>query len=391
MKLNFTKVFVAAMAMLFCCGTEVNAQKTKCLREINTQLEGDETYYGYNKDGSLDSIYQYLGYYDEESYRLYKYDDRGNQIAEEGYCILPDDNTNTFTKVFEVLYEFNDKNQRVIRKNYNMDTWSGTNEFVLGGVYTFEYNEKGLLTKRNLYWDEKMTDLYETTDFTYDDGGKLLKETYTSFSFGNKNIEMEIEYTYDENGRNTVMTTKSLDYNKGTLEVASERFYVYDEKGNLLTRTTWDALSKTIPSEQHILLYYEDTLSNDVNFPINYEDEMDFFVKSNSVAMQDTIYKRDADGELFCLFDIQDWKYDDMDTSAGIESVSYDKPVINFFKDVDGNMIIDGLDKSEMVRIYDANGKMMRNCSYNGKVNISSLPNGLYILSTRKGSIKFSR
>ena len=392
MNTNFSKTIIAGFAMLFCLGTGVNAQSNLCLREVNSQMEGDYTYYGYNKDGRLDSVYTYMGYYDEESYRLYAYDDKGNMISETGYGVLPSTNVdkNVFSKVFEVFYDFDDSNRMISRRNYNIDEFSENLDFYLGGVYTYEYNEKGQLAKRNLYWDEAKKDLFEITTYQYDDKNQLVKEVYVTKGFYGETEDMNVEYYYDEQGRNIKKLTKTLDPNSGALEESANVFFEFDEDGNLISRTMYDDINPDIPSQQHKLIY-GDKLAEDFTFPINYEDDMDFFVKSKHVVKQDSIYMRDAEGVVFQLFDIQDWGYDELEGSTGIENVVSPGVSATFARDNDGNIVVNGIDASENIRIYDVNGKIMRNGCYNGRVDVSALPKGMYILVTRNGNMKFSK
>ena len=391
MSIHFTKSMLAGMAMLLCLGGEANAQKTKCLSEINCQVEGDYYYYGYNKDGLVDSSYVYVCYYDEEYYHLYKYDDRNNIICEEGYCILPNDdpNYNEFSKSFEIKYEFDENNRKITRKNYNLDAWSGTGEFLLGGVYVYEYDEKGLLKQRRLYWDEEQTNLFEKTNYTYNEKNQLVRESYLTVAFGDENEDMALDYYYDEKGRIIKVTTSTTN-TANVLEESENRVYQYDENDNLLTRITY-ATDPNMPNDQHILVYNTDKLASDVAFPITYEDDMDFYTLSKNTVKQDSLYRRDVEGLEFDLFDVQDWVYKDLDTEAGIENVIDRSEVLGFSRDNDGNIILNGLDNSENVRVYDVNGKMMSNCSYNGRVNVGNLPHGMYVLMTRKGCMKFSK
>lgn len=392
MKKFFTKAFIACMTVLCCMGTEVNAQKKLCLKEIKTQMEGNYTYYGYNKDAKLDSVYQYLGYYDEEGYRLYKYDESGNMIKEEGYGILPttDVNNTTFSKVFEVFYEFDANNKMTARRNYNIDEFSENHDFYLGGVYTYEYDTKGRLNMRKLFWDEEKTQLFEKTSYSYDENDRVVKEVYVTCGFYGESEDMHIEYYYDQFGNLTDKVTKTLDPNTGALEESARVIYKYDDNNNLLSRTSYDNINPEIPSQQHNLLY-TDTLAADVAFPINYEDEMDFFVKSKSAVRQDSVYMRDAEGVIFQLFDVEDWTYAELEGSTGIENVVNPEMNISLVRDSEGNIMVNGLEKSENIRIYDINGKILRNACYNGKVNVSGLPKGMYILMTRQGNMKFSK
>ena len=390
MKINFTKSIIASMAMLFFMGGSTNAQNKQCLRDITSEIEGDYTYYGYNKDNKLDSVYQYLGYYDEDSYRLYKYDDKGNMIKEVGYGILPNDySAKKYSKVFEVFYGFDEQNRLVERKNFNIDEFSANLDFYLGGIYTYQYDGNGLLTERKLYWDEKKDMLAETTKYNYDENNRLAKEIHISNGFYGETEDLHIEYYYDENGNLTNQVIKTL-IDSGAMEESGRIIYEYDANGNLIKRTTYDNINPKIPSQQHILLY-NDNLAEDVAYPINYEDEMDFFTKSKHTAVTDSIYMRDVENVLFLLFDVQNWHYSDIDNTTGIESVINPQATVAFTRDNNGNIVINGIDASEYVRIYDVNGKIVRSEMYNGRVNINNLPKGMYILMTRNGNMKFTR
>ena len=218
MKSRFTKIAAALFAMLLVVGSEANAQKTKCLKQIDSQMEGDVKSCNYNSDGTLDSLYEYSGYYEDDVYRLYSYDDRGNMTYEAGYGILEKDyGTDNYTKIFDASYEFDEKNRRISRTNYNIETWSGNFEMLLGGVYVYTYNDDDLLIQRKLFWDIARKDLCETTDFIYDDNNKLIKEVYKVKRYGSDVTDMEVTYTYDDKGHAHEILTNVYDYEKQEL------------------------------------------------------------------------------------------------------------------------------------------------------------------------------
>lgn len=392
MKLHFGKSVVACMAMLFCFGNPADAQKKFCLQEIETQLEGDYNYYGYNKDGLIDSSYIYTSYYDEEVYFKYKYDANGNMTVNEGYCILPSENLDyrEFTNTYKIVYEYDENNRMLYRKNYNLDTWGGTGELLLGGCYAFFYDETGRLTHRKLFWDAAMTDLFETTNYTYDEAGRLVKESYLQHSFGSTSEEMVVTYYYDEEGKLIRLRTDAMNYNTGELQEDDNLAYKYDGNGNLISRLSYGTDPNT-PNEEHVLSYYTDTLATDVAMPINHEDDIDFYILSKNVVKQDSIYRRDAEGGTFDLFDIQDWKYADLNSASGIENVFNGAKIMAVSRDSEGNVILNGVENHENVRVYDVNGRIIRNGAYNGKVNVNELPRGMYVIATRQGCVKISR
>ena len=391
MKSRFTKITAVLFALLLVAGGEASAQKTKCLKQIDSQIEGDVKGCYYNNDGSLDSLYEYSGYYDDDVYRLYSYDDRGNMTYEAGYGILEKDlGTNIYTKIFDASYEFDEKNRRISRTNYNIETWSGNFEMLLGGVYVYFYNDDDLLIKRQLFWDIDRKDLCETTDFIYDENNKLLKEVYMVKRYGSEVTDMEVTYTYDDNGRAREVLTNIYDYEQQELIFNSKRVYEYDDKGNLTTRTIWDYMSKKFPSEEHRLLYNDDIAADDVVFPINYEDDMDFYTLSKNAVKQDTIYRRDVDNTGFFLFDIQDWVYDEFTHDTGIENVKGGDVVLTLSRDGEGNITVNGLNDYDNIRIYDASGRIVRNGMYRGRIDTGSLSHGMYIIATPRGSVKFN-
>lgn len=393
MKLNFTKSALVCMAMALCLGNEANAQKKLCLQEIETQIEGDYNYYGYNKDGLLDSTYLYTAYYDEEIYYKYKYDENGNMIENSGYCILPNEDMGyrEFTNTYRIVYEYDENNRRISRMNYNLDVYGGTGEFLLGGKYVYIYDENNVLTQRKLYWDEAETDLFETTNYTYDEFGRIIEESYLQHSFGSTSEEMLITYFYDEQGRLIRLRTDVMNYNTGMLEEDDNLAYKYDANGNLVSRISYGKNPET-PNEEHVLTYYTDTLAADVALPINLEDDLDFYTRSTNVVKQDSIFRRDAEGATFDLFDVQEWKYQNLDAAAGIESVlGNGGEIMSISRDAEGNVILNGIENRDNVRVYDAQGRIIRNGAYNGKVNLNGLPHGMYIVTTRQGSVKINK
>ncbi len=389
MEKNFTKMILAGMAMLTCLSGEVNAQKKWCLSQIDTQLEENRTYCGYDDQGRPDSIYIYVGYYDEEIYRLIDYDDKGNIISEGGHCVLPGDTK--YTKTYIINYSYDENNRLVSRINYNLDTWTGTGEYLLGGVYKYSYDNKGRMVQRKLYWDENCTDLFEETDYIYNEKDLKIKEVFNRMDFsGSLYEETIIFYEYDDKDRLIHTRTDVLNHQKGVMEEYCNVAYKYDANGNLTNRINYGTNPEN-PNEEHRLIYYTDTLASDVAMPINLEDDMDFFTRSTNVVKQDSIYRLDAEGQVFSLFGVQDWTYTELGSHSGIGNVYDNSRLVAVSRDADGNLILNGVDRNENIRIYDANGKLISNGAYNGKVNLSGLPRGMYIVTTRNGSVKVCR
>ena len=394
MKSNFTKSALACLAMaLFLGGNEANAQKKLCLQEIETEVEGDYNYYGYNKDGLLDSTYLYVSYYDEELYYLFKYDDKGNLTSHLGYCILPSEDLDyrEFTKTFIIEYAYDENNRIISRKNFNLDVFSGTGEYLLGGMYKFYYDDNGVLTQRKLFWDEAGTDLFETTNYTYDEKGRVIKESYLQNSFGVQSEQMVVNYFYNEqNGKIERLRTDVMNYNTGVIEEDDNLVYAYDENNNLISRKAYGK-NPDLLNEEHRFVYYTDIKAKDVAMPLNKEDVMDFYVLSENVVKQDSIYRRDVEGTTFDLFDVQNWKYNELNSTDGIENVFNEGNIMSVRRDAEGNLILCGVENHENIRIYDAQGRIVRNGAYNGKVNVEGLPHGMYIVATRQGSVKINK
>ena len=365
------------------CGM-ANAQTMRQV-ELVSDNNLNYIYYGYNNDNRVDSIYQEITGEGYSAYRLFIYDENGNNTTQKRYQMSKDMNEYLYTDY--VNYTYDENNNIITRKNYNLDIWGGTDKFVLGGVYVYEYDSNNKLAKRSLYWDEDLTRLYETIVYEYNSKGQLLSDVRSTEQFGMWVEDFKEVFEYDAQDRISKITFYTLDYGTGKLIVNNYRTFEYDENGNLIEKL--DILTDNAVNEKHQYTYNMDIKSENTIFPVNNDDDKTMYYASKNVIAEDNIYMRDVKSGNLIFFDKEYWKYEDIN-STGIEEITT-APVASI-KSLTADMLeLGNVAQGESVRIYNAAGSMVKNSSYDNGVNISELPSGIYMVVTDNSSVKIRK
>ena len=383
--------FTASVVMLMAAGTSASAQ-TKCLREITSETGMEYYYYGYNADNKLDSVWLEYPENDIRFYRLYKYDENGNQTCEENYTDMYQDMFDGMTGFFVTGrndYGYDENNRLVSKITYELDFDSYDYILICVGAYKYFYDDEGKITKEVLYYDESMTYETECTSYYYDADNRLIRKDLKVSYYDEDEIETSTAYVYDEQGR---LLNVKISYNDGTGALVEYETisYTYDAEGNLVKRSDV-TLDYADPVLEYQVTYRDDLKASDVVFPMNYEDDTDFYTMSANAVEKTDIYAQIQydDGEEYGRYDTQFWVYDDLEGgTTGVEKVTDKKPfsiIVN-----DGKLMLKGIDGAAGVRIYDVNGRPVYSGMARSEINISNLPKGVYVASSNGVVKKFS-
>ena len=374
-----------SMCIFAALGCGISDAQTMRQVELTSDNNLNYLYYGYNDDNRVDSIYQELAGEGYSSYRLFTYDENGNNVMQKRYQMSQEMDYFLYTDY--VNYTYDENNNVTTRKNYNLDMWGGTNDFLLGGVYVYEYDANNNLTKRNLYWDEELTRLYESIVYTYNSKGLLVSDTRSTEQFGVWMEDFKEEYEYDSQDRLIKITFYGVDYMTGGLAVSNYRTFEYDENGNVVE--ILDILTDDAVNEKHQYVYNMDIESAKTIFPVNNDDDKSLYYASKNVIAEDIIYMRDfKSGELIYV-DKEFWKYEEV-VSTGISEVK-NTPMVTVKSLTAETVELGNVANGESVRIYNAAGSMVNNATYNNGINISNLPGGIYMIVTNNSSVKIRK
>lgn len=377
------KLLSMCMLAALSCGVG-NAQSMRQV-ELKSDNNLNYFYYGYNTENKVDSIYQEITGEGYSSYRLFTYDENGNNVMQQRYQMSKDMDTYLYTDY--VNYTYDEKNRIISRKNYNLDMWGGTNNYVLGGVYVYEYDADNKLTKRNLYWDEELTRLYESIVYEYDADGRLFSDTRSTEQFGMWVEDFKEVFEYNNDGKISKITFYSLDYGTGNLMENNYRTYTYDDNGNLIEKS--DFLMDNAVNEKHEYTHNSSIESANTIFPINIDDDKTLYSLSENVIAEDKIYMRDVKTGELVYIDTEMWVYEE-NNNTGIETVNINNSLS--LMSMNADMVeLGNVANGENVRIYNTAGNMVNNASYNNGVNISNLPSGIYMVVTKDSCIKIRK
>lgn len=389
MKKELFKSLFASAAMLMFVGNAATAQ-TKYLKEITSQNDAEYYYYRYNADNKVDSIYLEYPQNDMHFYRLYKYDEQGNQILEQTYTDMFSDFYEEVTPGSYIVtgyneYKYDDSNRIISKVTYDLDFDSYEYALMVTGAIGYFYDENGRLSKETTFYDAEMTSPTETTYYFYDENGRIKNKDLKFDYYEEDEVAKRSEFTYDEQGRLANIKILYLDESTGVLSEYENISYTYDADGNLINRCDKTA-DFDDPILEYNLTYDKDIKATDVVFPINHEDETDFYIMSQNAVSKTEIYSiLDYDSGKAELYDIQTWHYEDGATT-GVNNVINGKKVVDII--VSGDcLLVKGIGHRTDIRIYDVNGNNVFNGVTDGTVNISNLPAGTYI-ATSNGTIK---
>lgn len=207
--------------------------------------------------------------YEDEYKAVFTFDEKGLLVSSEN-CPWGDDNTyykyDEQNRITEIQHALSDGtiDEGCERKVYsydengklkNLTIYMGPKEkLVRFRAFEFVYDDKGNMTKETLYagGNNKVMD---TTDYEYDENGRLIKEICDSYG-----TKSEITYKYNENGdiSETVETYNSTVYENSYV-------YSYDENGNPAKRSatyvtkelddSGNVITETSTSEETLYAY----------------------------------------------------------------------------------------------------------------------------------------
>lgn len=299
------------------------------LSEMNSKYTPEYYKYMYDEDnGRLDSTAHYyeLDGYVYDTGNKYVYDEQGNEVLEKGY-----------------------------------------QKFSGDGFYTYSTQIR----------------------YTYDEKGRLDEEKYYSAFFGG---EMEFsngyKYVYDDKDRVVEKLGTMLDLMTYEIVEAGGEVFEYDANGNI---EEWYKYNESKDDVTQRELYTFDTAIESAKtlYPVENEWDGTAYLTSKNAVLTDTVYNTDwITGELG-LYDELMMEYTQV-TSTGINTLSPTAKTIMQVAYDNGTVRLTGISENEQVRVYSPSGLMMNMKNYNPQegIDMSNIPSGAYIISTKHGSVK---
>lgn len=390
----------AAMAVAGVCALQAaNPTNAKMWMEAKeAQSEWENFQYTYNEQNLCDST---ISFRFEQEYPMYvnfgyRYNERGQQVAEYGYqrrkISGTDELSADYTNTMRVFYTYDDLHRMTQRINYNLfgNTWER------GGIYVYSYEgESDKMIKRQLYWDEALTDLYEETTYSYDAQGRIAKEEYAQMAYdantfaplGIMNTSY-VEYEYNDQGQLLYRNHYDFDFENDNWKNGGHERLTYSEGGDI-TEQIWYANDANNPTQKYVY-DFRDELRADVCYPVNIEDQEEFYNIDHSAhaVKSQTVYAVDQNAGTLNVFDIYDFVYSTERPQSGVaQNFASAKNVMRY---ADGKVELDGFTTYTHMNVYDLAGHRLAGQTFMGSltVDLSDYPAGAYIITAGERTMK---
>jgi hypothetical protein len=139
-------------------------------------------------------------------------------------------------------YEYNSSGKKVKVNNYSSDN-------TLFETRTYAYNSTGLNSTIDIFYKPFITG--NQLQYTYDNAGKMLTETYLNREKGTSTIQKQAKYIYDASGR-------ILEYTRSSYYTIIYRklSYTYDDKNQLIKQDLFESNNINTGFEQKGTINY---------------------------------------------------------------------------------------------------------------------------------------
>lgn len=360
------KKFLLLCAAAF-LSTAASAQ-TYRLDSIYSSLGNDETIFGYDTDGRFNRVerhdYTGLVYYDSLLYN-------SNGQIETDYCYQGREDGEGFMLVSKCCYGYDDNGNMIWRDNYN----SGGSETLTQSAHlVYTYDDQNHLEKCSEYWADDLENPFAIMAYTYNEAGQLesVAEKYADF-FNPSDIEETFRTVYEYDGLGQLVSAKGYNVNYGDLSLANEKQYDYDDQGNV-TEDRIESNGNVVSKNQY---QYDLTVdAADIYYPVSNEYNIGRTFGLKNKLLSTDVYVNNGDGLTYGYT---------LTYVFGHPGTSDIKQVAGPLAFVDAGAktlrVVGGA--NSVVSVYNQGGQLVLNVSGRDRVDLSSLPSGLYVAHVR--------
>lgn len=383
-----TKFLIAAsLIALAPCGMSAEQYRVKA---VKSDYNYKANTYEYNSMGKVASDHK-AEYGEDLGTHMYEYDIHGNLIADEYYQQFYDSNRQPYEKfVNQITYTYDDQNRMETRTAWN--NWTDgedPNDFEFGSQAWYEYDEEGKLVEVKWYWEPNKKDYFMRDTYEYDVLGRLYKKCSYIWKWNFDNLSSEQEYVYNEDG--TLQMESRLSYNimNGEYSGWLGLLYFYDEEKNL---TEFQQMTQSGALNNKWVFKYNDGPASEVTFPYSPETEgiYDLYMKMTKRPKSYDIYLPEEDSGNLIYHDTLAFGYYKVET--GGDGVSTNPAAMRGLSVSSVNsdrLVLDGVEAGMQVTIFNNEGACVNADTYNGPIQISELPSGVYVVLSSTGAAKF--
>lgn len=372
-------LFVAAC----CVSLNSFAQDKLFLREVSSS-DGKETKeYTYNDIDKVDSVYHIDDAMKLDRYLVYDYDENGNCIK----CTYIPYNLDTwqYDKPSHIVTYSYDGNKRVERIVHNASN-------VVTGMTTYHYNDKNLPDSVSQIVPESIGSdkmkMLSYIKYNYDTNGRVISdETYNNNNFFADEVVMEknsrSNYEYDSNGRLISVIGQYYDAERGTYFNGFKNEYEYDGNGDK-RKFTYFLYNKSSASwfTEHYIVYGYNTRNSVEKCVLPEEIELTWpdFSGAKHQPDSESWYYFDEYAQEYALAVTYKFHFSNEGSSSSLSEYRTDDLVSCYVSSNGDELCLVGNTEKVNVGIYDVNGKLVVKRLSDGRVDISDIPAGVYVV-----------
>lgn len=413
--------FTFALALAAAASVNVNAESAR-QGYVLTKIE--EPTFAETKEYTWDAEKLQVTRVDSDGedtfYTLFNYDEEGRTIEESAYQFFYFDNSDDgeYLHTSTCRSEYDDQGRLSLFWVINYNALYAPEEPFSIAVMVFTYDDKGLLTTIETSFCNSLDDPQSKwrpsllTTYEYNEQGQRVRALYDVYGIGeDKSLRRNSVQVFTYDGKGRLVVTRDED---GSGIVYSNKVYVYDgdrldnvfltgssfryeidENGDLKINNEGN------PTKRQEFVYDDEVPAENVAYPCMsiYDQQIGdntMFLLKDQVIME-TVYERpQEDGATLEVYSELEYTWDLVksdkfpELEVGIESIA---APTNFFRAaVEGNELVVKGNPSDYVSIYDLNGRLMqRSLTVNGKVNVSDLESGVYVVTSGAVAAKVIR
>jgi len=343
------------------------------LKSIISSDELESNTFEYNEDGKVASRFHVEDWYDGFVFKdVFTYNELGQLVEDNTWQELAD--FTDLKNVCRLKYTYDEQGRLKTRDNYNVFNMT-TFEFEHSACIVYDYDDMGRKLRDTYYWANDLKTPFMYLDYTYDADDRLarVEETQYDMYYQDYLTLGATTYEYNSKGQLTKETYVSLD---GVQEypVSCE---VYSYIGNDVVRhesQTGDGIANS-----RFEFDYDMTVPvSDVLYPESHEYKIESSHNFAHKRLRDKVWIADMDDVLQYSHDMN-YTYEE-NTANAIQNVNADNATKFVYNVENGKIHLNG---ETMVRVMDMSGKTVLSTTSNSDIDLSSLPTGSYVVSTR--------
>lgn len=404
MKKIFTSICIGVAAL----GAMAAEGKMHYAEKILTASDWDQYMFTYNEQNLLSS-YVHIDMSTDETgipatnVRLFTYNSDGKVVREEQWQDVYDKGydenfRDNFMLANWLEYKYNSKGEMIEWRPFNWDDKSSIwdPEYINNAVVRFEYDEIGLLTTKQIYRINSagVETLAQKEEYLYDSDNLLSRVDIFQYAYGNE-YKQTMMFKYDDDELYQIVKY-SIDPYDGSLAPSGYIDYAYTAQGDLEAVQTYGASRAQVLGEERYY-YEEDFPLSETVLPINWYDT-NYNINPHyltlikkPVTRYETYELEEVSGKLAKsdTYNVYYTTERPVLTDSGVAT-----PVVPGYGNMmvqsisGGKLTMSGIHSFDDVRIFDADGRIVKECLYGSGIDMSSLPAGAYMVTSAAGVAK---